>query len=163
VLAIIAAVAKNSALGKDNKLPWHLPSDLRRFKKITTGHTIIMGRKTYESLPGHLPNRRHIVLTRDPEYQVEHPEVVIVRSIPELLQMLDPAEEYFVIGGGEIYAQLLPYCDKMYLTLIDAEVEADTYFPEFNEQEWEAVDEELGIIDERNLLAHRFVTYKRRK
>lgn len=163
MLVIIAAVAKNRALGKNNQLPWHLPNDLMRFKRITTGRTIIMGRKTFESLPGQLPNRRHIVLTRDESYRGGSSDVVIVHSIPELLKMLDPSTENFVIGGGEIYAQLLPYCDKMYLTIIDQEIEADTYFPVFDEDEWEIIHEEPGMVDECNPLPHRFITYQRKE
>jgi len=161
VLAVIAAVGKNNALGKDNRMPWHLPDDLKRFRKITSGHTIIMGRKTFESLPKPLPNRRHIILTRDREYRAPQPDIEIVHSIPELFAVLDPRAKNFVIGGGEIYRQLLPYSDLLYLTVIDAEFDADTYFPQFDSCEWELVDQEQGVVNASNPWPHRFEIYKR--
>lgn len=161
MLSIIAAVARNNALGRDNKMPWHLPNDLKRFRKITSGHTIIMGRKTFLSLPNLLPNRYHIVLTRDKSFQVKASNVKIVHSIAELMEIIDKQEENFVIGGGEIYTQLLPYAQKLYLTLIDKEYEADTFFPEIDYSKWKVIEKQVGIQDAKNPLPHTFITYER--
>lgn len=161
MLSIIAAVAKNNALGKNNKMPWHLPNDLRRFREITDGHPIIMGRKTFLSLPKLLPNRTHIVLTRDKSFRPGSPEVQVVHSIPELLAIIDPNEENFIIGGGQIYSQLLFHTDKLYLTIIDREFSADTFFPEIDNRKWAIVDRQEGIRDSRNPLPHTFITYAR--
>ncbi|HOB08935.1 MAG: dihydrofolate reductase [Limnochordia bacterium] len=161
MLAIIAAVGRNRELGKDNRMPWHLPNDLRRFRQITSGHTVIMGRKTFASLPKLLPKRRHIILTRDEGYRVDQPGVEIAHSIPELFSLLDPHETNFVIGGGEIYRQLLPYCDMLYLTVIDGDFEADTYFPDFDRAEWQLIESEQGITDPANPWPHRYEVYKR--
>jgi len=161
VLAIIAAVGRNRELGKDNRMPWHLPNDLRRFRQITSGHTVIMGRKTFASLPKLLPKRRHIILTRDEGYRVDQPGVEIAHSIPELFSLLGPHETNFVIGGGEIYRQLLPYCDMLYLTVIDGDFEADTYFPDFDRAEWQLIESEHGITDPANPWPTRYEVYKR--
>ncbi|MDI9419320.1 MAG: dihydrofolate reductase [Firmicutes bacterium] len=161
MLAVIAAVAKYNALGKDNRMPWHLPNDLKRFKQITGGHTIIMGRKTFESLPGPLPNRRHIILTRDRAYKAARPDIEIVHSIPELFAVLDTRAKNFVIGGGEIYRELLPYSDMLYLTVIDADFDADTHFPRLDHREWKLVGTEQGVTDADNPWPHRFEIYKR--
>lgn len=161
MLAVIAAVGRNRELGKDNRMPWHLPDDLKRFRKITSGHTLIMGRKTFESLPKPLPNRRHIILTRDKAYRVDYPGIEVAHSLPELFTLLDPQAKNFVIGGGEIYRQLLPYCDMLYLTVIDGEFEADTYFPDFDRTEWELVKVEQGATNAENPWPHRYELYKR--
>lgn len=161
MLSIIAAVARNNALGKDNKMPWHLPNDLKRFRKITNGHTIIMGRKTFLSLPNLLPNRYHIVLTRDKSFQTKAPNVKIVHSIAELMEIIDKQEENFVIGGAEIYAQLLPFTQKLYLTVIDKEFAADTFFPEVDYSQWRVLEKQAGIQDAENPFPHTFITYER--
>ena len=133
---IIAAIGKNNELGRNNKLIWHLPNDLKFFKEITTGHTIIMGRKTLESLPKLLPNRHHIVLSskEDFEESIEH-----YKTLKELLESLkNREEEMFVIGGASIYKEFIDIADKMYLTEIDSECkDADAYFPEFNKLDWD--------------------------
>lgn len=132
-ISIIAAISENRAIGKDNKLLWHIPGDLPRFKKLTTGHPIIMGRKTYESIGKPLPSRTNIVVTRDDSYKAEG--CVIVTSIEEAIQIAKQKdkEEIFIVGGGQIYEQGVKFADKLYLTLVEGEYEADTFFPDYSE------------------------------
>lgn len=133
-VSMIAAVGKNLELGKNNNLIWHFKEDMKFFKDTTMGHTVVMGRKTFESLPKALPGRKNIVISSNAEYQAQG--ATVVTSVEEALQIADN-EEIFVIGGGKIYAEFLPYADKLYLTEIDAECEdADTYFPQFNKSEY---------------------------
>ena len=133
-VSMIAAVGKNLELGKNNDLIWHFKEDMKFFKDTTMGHTVVMGRKTFESLPKALPGRKNIVISSNAEYQAQG--ATVVTSVEEALQIADN-EEIFVIGGGKIYAEFLPYADKLYLTEIDAECEdADTYFPHFNKSEY---------------------------
>ena len=133
-VSMIAAVGKNLELGKNNNLIWHFKEDMKFFKDTTMGHTVVMGRKTFESLPKALPGRKNIVISSNAEYQAQG--ATVVTSVEEALQIADN-EEVFVIGGGKIYAEFLPYADKLYLTEIDAECEdADTYFPQFNKSEY---------------------------
>ncbi|NLJ83693.1 MAG: dihydrofolate reductase [Halanaerobiaceae bacterium] len=164
MLSIIAAIGRKNELGKDNSLLWHLPEDLKRFKQITTGHPIIMGRKTFQSLPGILPDREHIVITRDSSFSVPDKRVKVVHSIEEALAIIDQEEENFVIGGGEIYRQLLPFAEKLYLTIIDEEFpEADTFFPEIDYGEWEVIEEIAGLVDDKSQLSYRWVDLNRKK
>lgn len=156
MLSIIVAVSKNNVIGKDNDLIWSLPNDLKRFRKITTGHTMVMGRKTFESLPGVLKNRHHIILTKNKEYRVNNENVSIVNSIAELFSKLKSDEEIFVIGGGDIYKKLLPFVEKLYITRIDQDFEGDTLFPNIESNEWEVLESEDGILDNENLLPHQF-------
>lgn len=133
-VSMIAAVGKNLELGKNNNLIWHFKEDMKFFKDTTMGHTVVMGRKTFESLPKALPGRKNIVISSNAEYQAQG--ATVVTSVEEALQIADN-EEVFVIGGGKIYAEFLPYADKLYLTEIDAEcADADTYFPQFNKSEY---------------------------
>ena len=133
-VSMIAAVGKNLELGKNNDLIWHFKEDMKFFKDTTMGHTVVMGRKTFESLPKALPGRKNIVISSNAEYQAQG--ATVVTSVEEALQIADN-EEVFVIGGGKIYAEFLPYADKLYLTEIDAEcTDADTYFPQFNKSEY---------------------------
>ena len=133
-VSMIAAVGKNLELGKNNNLIWHFKDDMKFFKETTMGHTVVMGRKTFESLPKALPGRKNIVISSNAKYQAQG--ATVVTSVEEALQIADN-EEIFVIGGGKIYAEFLPYADKLYLTEIDAECEdADTYFPQFNKSEY---------------------------
>ena len=133
-VSMIAAVGKNLELGKNNNLIWHFKEDMKFFKDTTMGHTVVMGRKTFESLPKALPGRKNIVISSNSEYQAQG--ATVVTSVDEALQIADN-EEIFVIGGGKIYAEFLPYADKLYLTEINAECEdADTYFPQFNKSEY---------------------------
>lgn len=133
-VSMIAAVGKNLELGKNNNLIWHFKEDMKFFKDTTMGHTVVMGRKTFESLPKALPGRKNIVISSNAEYHANG--ATVVTSVEEALQIADN-EEVFVIGGGKIYAEFLPYADKLYLTEIDAEcADADTYFPHFNKSDY---------------------------
>lgn len=125
-LALIAAIGKNRVIGKDGTLPWHISDDLKRFKKLTTGHTVLMGRRTFEGIGHVLPNRRNVVLSSK-----AIPDVETYRSIPEALQALAGEETVFVIGGGQVYAQLLVHVDLLYLTLVNQEIDGDTFFPPY--------------------------------
>ncbi|WP_026886786.1 dihydrofolate reductase [Clostridium beijerinckii] len=158
MISIIVAIAKDNVIGKDNKLLWHISEDLKRFKKITTGKKMIMGRKTFESLPGILPNREHIVLTRDNNFNVDSDMVTIEHNFNSLLQKyLECEDEIFVIGGAEIYKQFLPYAKKLYLTKIDEEFEGDTYFPGINYSNYHTEYTSEEFIDEKNGLHYTFV------
>ncbi len=125
-LIIIAALSRNRVIGNDGKLPWHISEDLKRFKRLTTNHVVLMGRKTFESLGKPLPNRRNVVLTSR-----TIPDVETYPALAQALQALEKEEKVFVIGGGEIFAQLLEHADELHLTLVDREVEGDTYFPPY--------------------------------
>ena len=163
MLSIIVAVAENNVIGKDNKLIWHLPEDLKRFKKLTTGHTIIMGRKTFESLGRVLPNRKHVILRNDMELNIEDENVEVLEDISMLKQYIDSTEENFIIGGATIYKLLLPYANKIYLTLIHEKFEGDVFFPEIDEREWKIVETEKGLKDEKNPYDYEYITYTREK
>lgn len=163
MLSIIVAVAENNVIGKDNKLIWHLPEDLKRFKKLTTGHTIIMGRKTFESLGRVLPNRKHVILCNDMELNIEDENVEVFEDISMLKQYIDSTEENFIIGGATIYKLLLPYANKIYLTLIHEKFEGDVFFPEIDEREWKIVETEKGLKDEKNPYDYEYITYTREK
>ncbi|WP_068776389.1 dihydrofolate reductase [Paenibacillus sp. FJAT-26967] len=157
-VSFLFAMDRQNAIGIDNKLPWHLPADLKFFKKMTTGHSVLMGRKTYDSIGRPLPNRRNIVLTRQPDYKLEGCEVV--HSVEEALAGFQE-EEVFVIGGTEVFKLFWPYADKLYVTFIDDIFEADTYFPVIEPQEWSLVSEEQGIKDDKNPYDYYFRTYER--
>lgn len=157
---MIAAAAENNALGKDNDLLWHLPDDFKRFKKLTTGHKIIMGRKTFESFPKPLPNRVHIIITRDTNYTVSHPDCIIVHSIKKALELTNK-EDCFIIGGGEIYKQGEQFATKIELTRVHASFEADTFFPEINTNTWKVTKEELHPKDEKHKYAFTYLTYSK--
>lgn len=158
---MIAAAAENNALGKNNDLLWHLPDDFKRFKQMTTNHYIIMGRKTFESFPRPLPNRTHVVITRQPEYYYEN--VIVVEGLAEALACVPDGEDSFIIGGGEIYKLALPFVDKIELTRIHAQFEADTYFPELDSKEWELTDKQYHPKDDKHLYDFTYETYERRK
>jgi len=158
MISISVAVAKNNVIGKDNKLLWHISEDLKRFKQITSNKKMIMGRKTFESLPGILPNREHIIVTRDENFNVDSDKVTIVHDLNSLLEKYSKCEdEIFVIGGAEIYKQLLPYTQKIYLTKIDETFEGDTYFPEINYDEFKTNYVSEQLIDEKNSLQYTFI------
>ena len=158
MLSIIVAKAKNNIIGKDNKIIWHLPEDLKHFKNITTGHTIIMGRKTFESLGRVLPNRKHIIFSNNPSFNVNDENVKVVHSLLEIQDLIEGKEEAFVIGGAMIYNFLMPYVKKMYV-----EFEGDTFFPKIDDNIWKETSREKGIKDEKNNLDYYFVTYERIK
>ncbi len=162
MLSIIVAKASNNIIGKDNKLIWHIADDLKRFKKLTTGHTIIMGRKTFESLGRVLPNRYHIVLSRNKDFSIENENVKIIPDISFLDEYIKDNEEHFVIGGASIYKLLMPYVQKMYITEIEKEFEGDTSFPEVNMEEWTITEKEEGPYDEKNEFKYTYVTYERK-
>ena len=162
MISIIVAIAKDNVIGKDNKLLWHLSEDLKRFKQITTGKKMIMGRKTFESLPGVLPNREHIILTRDTNFTVDSDMVKIFYNLDELIAKYSKCEdEVFVIGGAEIYTQLLPYAQKLYLTKIEEAFEGDTYFPKINYSEFKVEYTSEKFTDEKNGLRYIFTNLKR--
>lgn len=161
MLSIIVAKSKNNAIGKDNKLLWNIPDDLKRFKKLTTGHTIIMGRKTFESLGRVLPNRYHIVLTRDKTYNVEDENVKIINDISEIDKYINDENEYFVIGGAQIYATLISKCQRLYITQIEKDFIGDSYFPKINEQEWNIIERINGPKDDNNF-DYEYITYERK-
>lgn len=163
MLSIIVAIAENNVIGKDNQLIWHLPEDLKRFKKLTTGHTIIMGRKTFESLGRVLPNRKHIILCNDMEMKIENEKVEILEDISMLKEYIESKEENFVIGGATIYKLLMPYASKLYLTLIHEEFEGDVYFPEIKEEEWQIIEREKGMKNEENPFDYEYITFTRKK
>jgi dihydrofolate reductase len=157
MLTIIAAVSENNALGKDNQLVWHLPDDFKRFKTLTSGHYIIMGRKTFESFPKPLPNRTHIIITR------QAPEgCIVVSGLPEAIAICPKNEEVFIIGGGEIYKQSIDVANKLELTRVHTTIEADTFFPEIDTTQWELVFEEFHPKDEKHDYDFTFLTYVKR-
>jgi len=162
MLSIIVAIAKNNAIGKDNKLLWHLPEDLKRFKRLTTGHNIIMGRKTFESLGRVLPNRHHIILCNDAKLNVQDENVEILDDISKLDKYINSEEENFVIGGATMYKLLMPYSNKMYITEIDKDFDGDVYFPEINKNEWKMTEREQGPEDNENDFEYEYVTYERK-
>lgn len=162
MLSIIVAVAKNNVIGKDNKLIWHLPEDLKRFKKLTSGHTIIMGRKTFESLGRVLPNRKHVILCNDAQLNIEDENVEVIDDVSLLDKYINSAEENFIIGGATIYKLLMPYANKMYITKINEEFEGDVYFPQIDEKEWNIVETEKGLTNEQNPFDYEYVTYIRK-
>ena len=161
MLSIIVAKAKNNIIGKNNELVWHLPEDLKHFKELTTGHTIIMGRKTYESLGKPLPNRKHIIFSQNPDFKVHEENVQVVHSLLEIQDLIEGKEEAFVIGGAMIYNFLMPYVKKMYVTEIKQEFDGDAFFPIINSEEWKETSRTTGIKNEENNLDYDFVTYEK--
>ena len=162
MLSIILAKASNNLIGKNNSLIWHLPEDLKRFKELTTGHTIIMGRRTFESLGRVLPNRKHVILCNDMQMDVEDDRIEILEDISMLDKYINSEEENFVIGGATIYRLLMPYASKMYITEIDQEFDGDVSFPEINKEEWDIVEVKKGLKDEKNPYDYNYVTYVRK-
>ena len=161
-ISIIVATAQNNAIGRKGDLLFHISADLRRFKEITMGHPIIMGRKTFESFPkGPLPGRENIVITRQEDYLREG--ITVVNSLSQALDVANGVDEVFVIGGGEIYREAINQATKIYLTEIDATVEdADTFFPVIDSEKWHAIETSEWITDERSLVRYRFVCLSRR-
>ena len=161
-LSLIVAASENDVIGRDGDLPWHLPKDLRRFKRLTTGHPIIMGRKTHESIGRPLPNRRSIVLSRDPEYRADGVEVA--PSLDKALALAksgEPADEIFVIGGYEVFRRAMPRADRLYLTRVHAEVDGDVLFPDFDPERWTLVEDVRHESDAKHAHAFSFQTYDR--
>lgn len=158
MLSIIVAKARNNVIGNNGQIPWKLSDDLKQFKEKTTGHNIIMGRKTFESLGRVLPNRKHIILSKNSDYNIDDDRVEIVHSLEDLKKYIDSEEENFVIGGAVIYELLMAYCNKMYVTEIDKEIDGDTVFPDINQSEWKEVARVKGPKEENNL-NYDYVTY----
>lgn len=169
MLSIIVAVAQNGAIGRNNELLWHISEDLKYFKSTTTGHPVIMGRKTYESIGRPLPGRRNIVLTRGaieipPIKNPQTTSMEVVNSLDEIYRIAQGDEEFFVMGGGMLYNETFEKADFLYLTRIYAEAEnADTFFPQVDEREWDVVRESGMLHDEENGIDFKFIVYKRRR
>ena len=159
MLHMRAAVAKDGGIGKDKQLLCHISADLKRFKALTMGHAIIMGRKTFESLPGLLPGRQHIVLTGQPDYEKTHPGITVYHSVDEVCAHLDAEQDYFIIGGASLYTAFMDTADSMYVTEIDASFPADTYFPSIRHEDWHVTERERHGTDEHNKYAYEFVRY----
>ncbi len=159
MVTIIAAVAKNNALGKDNQLIWHIPADLKRFKQITTGHHIIMGRKTFESLGKPLPNRTTIIISRNKNYKVEG--CIVVNSLAKALEAASDDKNPFILGGAQIYQKAMELTDILDLTLIHHEFEADVFFPKIDPSIWKEVSRIDYHADDKNKYDYSFVKYKR--
>jgi dihydrofolate reductase len=157
MIIMIAAVAENNALGKNNELVWHLPNDFKRFKALTTGHHIIMGRKTFESFPKPLPNRTHIVITRQKNYNPEG--CIIVESMEEAIAICPENESSFIIGGGEIYNLGLSYADKLEITRVHHRFEADAFFPIINIDDWKEIESVFNAKDDKHLFDFTYQTF----
>lgn len=153
-ISFIAAISINRVIGRDNKIPWHLSEDLKRFKNLTLGHPVIMGRKTFESIGRPLPKRINIVITRDESYSPEGVEVThSIEEAIELAKQKEGSEEIFIIGGGQIYSQSMHLADKLYLTIVDQEVEGDVFFPDYSEFKKVTFEQE----GEENNLRYKFI------
>ena len=161
MIILVAAAAEDNALGKDNQLLWHLPDDFKRFKELTTGHHIIMGRKTFESFPKPLPNRTHVVITRQKDYNPEG--CIVVNSFEDAMATVPAGENAYVIGGGEIYNLSLPFADCVELTRVHAYFEdADAHFPELDMREWELVNTEYHPSDARHAFDFTYQTLSKK-
>jgi len=160
MITLIAAVGENNELGKDNDMIWYLPNDFKRFKNLTTGHFIIMGRKTFESFPKPLPNRTHLVITRDSSYCKEG--AVVVQSMEEAISKSKDDPQPFIIGGGEIYKMGLAYVDKIELTRVHSSFNADVFFPEINNEEWQLISEIHCKQDDRHKYDYTYQTFIRK-
>lgn len=167
-LSIIVACAQNMAIGKDNDLLWHLSNDLKRFKSLTSGHAVVMGRRTFDSLPKKpLPKRRNIVLTHDREFFFEVPETAtgtleVAHSIPQVLKMVQWEEETFIMGGGALYRDFLPLVNRLYVTWVYADFEADVYFPVIDRSVWQEVELTERMQDEETCLWYAYAEYVRK-
>ncbi|AZB43254.1 dihydrofolate reductase [Bacillus sp. FJAT-42376] len=162
MISFIFAMDEQRVIGRNNDLPWKLPADLAHFKRTTIGSPVVMGRKTFESMGSRpLPGRRNIVVTSNPDFHAEGCE--ILRSVKEIPLLEEEGRELFVIGGAKIFEEMLPHCTKMYVTLIHHSFDGDTFFPPFNETEWETVSKERGIKDEKNPYTYEFLELKRIK
>lgn len=163
-LSLLVAMARNRVIGRNNKLPWHLSADLKHFKFLTMGQTIVMGRKTYESIGKPLPGRTNIIITRQAGYEV--PGAIVVRSVDEALLKCEETSsvngESFIIGGEELYRQTLKICQRMYITEIQRDFEGDVFFPEFDSNEWEETQRDKHISENDNSLEYHFVVLNRK-
>ncbi len=159
MLSFVVAMSENNIIGKDGTLPWYLPEDLKKFKEITLSgsQTMIMGRKTFEALPRVLPGRKHIVVTKNKNFKVKDENVQVVYKLEDLSPYIYSDKEYFVIGGGELFKQLLPHTKRIYLTILHHQFEGDTYMPLFDMKEWTVIDSYDGKIDENNNYSHTYL------
>jgi dihydrofolate reductase len=161
MIILIAAVAENYALGKNNDLLWHLPLDFKRFKETTSGHYIIMGRKTFESFPKPLPNRTHVIITRQKDFKYEG--CIVVQDIEKAIAICPKNEDLYIIGGGEIYAQSIHLADQLDITRVHHSFDADVYFPKIDPEVWELISETFNPKDEKHLFDFTFQKYTRKK
>lgn len=161
MIILIAAVAENYALGKNNDLLWHLPLDFKRFKEITSGHHILMGRKTFESFPRPLPNRTHVIITRQKDFKYEG--CIVAQDLEKAIAICPKNEDLFIIGGGEIYAQSIHLADQLDITRVHHSFDADVYFPEIDPEVWELTSETFNAKDEKHLFDYTFQKYSRKK
>lgn len=163
MISLLVAMDKNQVIGLNGDMPWHLPNDLKYFKEKTMDNTIIMGRKTFESLGRVLPNRYHIVITKNKDLVLPN-EIDIIYDMAEVFELNNnhPDKELFVIGGGKIFEQVLPHADRLYITLINEEFNGDVYFPSFNKENWELTSDIKGIKDERNPYDYHYLQYDRK-
>ena len=159
IVSLIAALAENRVIGKGGKLPWRLPDDTRHFKRLTVDHTVIMGRKTFEEIRHPLANRRNVVITRNPDFRP--PGVTVVPNLDEALALGATEREVFVVGGAEIYRLALARADRLYLTVVHADVEGDTFFPPFDRSDWVLEEEILHPTDANHAYPFTFRTYSR--
>lgn len=162
-ISLLVAKAKNQVIGKDNQLIWKLSADLKRFKNLTTGHYLLMGRKTYDSLGKPLPNRTHLIITRNPDFEAPEGHHAF-HSVEEAIIFCTKLnlDKLFVIGGGQIYSEALPLCDQLEITEVDASPEGDTFFPEIDPQVWKETEREEFPADEKNEYPYAFVSYEKR-
>lgn len=161
MISLIWAMDENRVIGKDNQLPWHLPEDLKFFKRMTMGHPIAMGRKTHESIGRILPGRENIIITRNRDYRCDG--CTVMYSVEELNEVARQSnEEIFIIGGAEIFQKVLPLADRLYLTMIHHSFSGDTFFPEIDLNDWELVSCEQGVQDDKNPYQYEFLIYKRK-
>ena len=159
MITMIAAIGSNGELGKDNDLVWHLPNDLKRFKKITAGHHVIMGRKTFESLGKPLPNRTNIIITRNKNYKAN--DCIVVTSLDEALDAAKADKNPYILGGAQIYKQAIEIADVLDITLVHASLDADAFFPKIDLSLWKEVSREDHLADEKHAYDYSFVTYKK--
>jgi dihydrofolate reductase len=160
MIGLVVAVDNNNVIGKDNKLIWHLPADLKMFKELTMGAPIVMGRKTFESIGKPLPGRTTVIITRNPEYKVEG--CIVALSLKEGLSMVGKEPKVYVIGGGEIFKEAMPLADKLYLTRIHHSFEGDVYFPEVDMNQWEEESRQDFEPDEKNAFSYSFFCYRKK-
>ncbi|MGH8224698.1 MAG: type 3 dihydrofolate reductase [Gammaproteobacteria bacterium] len=161
VIALVAAVAENGVIGRGGEMPWHLPADLAHFKRITMGKPIVMGRRTFEAIGRALPGRRNIVVSRNADFKASGVERAA--NLEAALALADDAEEVMVIGGGELYRAALPFAQRIHLTRIQAKIEGDTFFPEFDASEWHETAREERTADEKNAYTLTFLTLERKQ
>lgn len=164
MIIMIAAASENNALGKGNKIVWHLPDDFKRFKQLTSGYEIILGRKTFESFDKPLPNRPHIIITKQKNYAPKNHngQCIVVDSMEKAIAITSKTKDVFIIGGGEIYNLGLPFANKIELTRVHETFEADAFFPELSQNEWKLVEEKFHPKDEKHIYAFTFQTFLRK-